>query len=128
MAKILKKKGIRADLILSSSAIRAAQYAEIIAEELETGKKSVVTTKKLYMADESEMLELLKSIGDEIETVILVGHNPSLTYFAERISNHEIANIPTSGIFAVELDISKWSDLDLGKGKFAFFEYPKMYY
>ena len=39
MAKILKKKGIKPDLIYSSTAVRALEFSKVIADTLDIKKK-----------------------------------------------------------------------------------------
>ncbi|HMS34361.1 MAG TPA: histidine phosphatase family protein [Ignavibacteria bacterium] len=128
MAKVLRKNGVKPDLIISSTAVRALDFAKMIAEELNYSKKEINATKELYMADEKQMLEILRSADDSFKTVFIVGHNPYITEFANSLCNHNLDNIPTSGIFCVEFDAKKWKEIDFGKGKFVSFDYPKKYY
>ncbi len=125
MAELLRKKDINPDLILSSSAVRAFEFAKIIADELDYKKKNITATNNLYMADEMDMLEIVRSVDDINKTVFLVGHNPDLTYFANSLCNYNIDNIPTSGIFGIEFDIDSWKDIDFGKGKFNHLNIPE---
>lgn len=128
MAKILRKQGVKPDLIISSTAVRAYEFAKILSDELDYKKKKIIATKDLYMADESEMLEIVKQIDDLNVVVFLIGHNPGLTYFANALCNYDLDNIPTSGIFCVEFNTDKWSEIDFGNGVFKSFDYPKKYY
>ena len=61
-----------------------------------------------------------------IESVLLFGHNPSLTLFVDRYSNFNIDNIPTAGVVALELD-GGWSDIKAYSLKKIFYIYPKMF-
>lgn len=128
MAKVLKKKNITPDLILSSTAVRAFEFAKILADKFDYKKKNIESTNNLYMADAKDMLEIVRNVDDKKETVFLIGHNPDLTYFANSLCSYNLDNIPTSGIFGVEFDAESWKDIDFGKGKFLLFEYPKKYY
>ena len=128
MANVLKKKGIKPDLIYSSTAERALEFAKVIAEILDFKKKKIAATKDLYMADVKEMLGILRSVEDSAKTVFMVSHNPYITEFANSLCNYNLDNIPTSGVFCIEFDVKKWKDIDLGKGKFVSFDYPKKYY
>lgn len=128
MANVLKKKGIFPDMIFSSTAVRALEFSKILAEELGYKKKNIISTKELYMADEKEMLKLIRTADDSANIVFMVSHNPSITGFANLLCNYNLDNIPTSGIFCAEFDLKKWKDIDFGKGKFISFEYPKKYY
>jgi len=127
MAKVLKKKNIRPDLILSSTAKRAIDLAYIIAEELNYKKKKILASKSLYLADIDEMLSAVRDADDEAEIVFMLGHNPGITEFANSLCNYDIDNIPTSGIFCVEFEVRKWKEIELGKGIFKSFDYPKKY-
>ena len=95
---------------------------------LDFKKKKIVSTKDLYMADVKEMLGILRSVEDSAKTVFMVSHNPYITEFANSLCNYNLDNIPTSGVFCIEFDVKKWKDIDLGKGKFVSFDYPKKYY
>lgn len=127
MAKVLRKKGIKPDLIISSTAIRALDFAKIIAEELDYSRKKIIATKDLYMADERKMLEILRSADDSLNTVFIIGHNPYITEFANSLCNHNLDNIPTSGIFCMEFHVKKWNEINPGTGKFVSFDYPKKF-
>lgn len=127
MAKVVEKKGIKPDLIISSTAVRAFEYAKILAEELNYKKKNIISTKELYMADESEMLDIIRRTENSIETVFMVGHNPGITEFANSLCNYNLDNLPTSGIFGINFNTDKWKEIDFGKGKFASFDYPKKF-
>jgi phosphohistidine phosphatase len=127
MAKILKKKKIKPDLILSSSAVRALEYAKVISSHLDYKKKDIVSTKDLYLSDEDEMLKILKNVKDSNDIVFLFGHNPDITSFANSLCSANLDNIPTSGICEIEFDTDNWNDIDYGKGKFKSFDYPKKY-
>lgn len=128
MAKLLRKKKVFPDLILSSTAVRAYEYAKILAKELSYQKSNIIATKDLYMADEDDLLSTIQAIKDKIEIVFLVGHNPDITNFANSLSDDHIDNIPTSGIFSVEFDVDKWENVKPGKGRFVSFEFPKKYF
>ncbi len=127
MANVLKKKGVKPDLIYSSTAVRALEFAKVIAETLDFKRKNIDATKDLYMADVNEMLGILRSVDNSAETVFMVSHNPYITEFANSLCNYNLDNIPTSGVFCVEFDVKKWKDIDLGKGRFVSFDYPKKY-
>lgn len=128
MAKILKKLGVKPDLILSSTAVRAYEFAKILADELGYKKKNIEATRDIYMANEDELLGIIKNTSDSNEIIFLIGHNPDLTYLANRLCNYDLDNIPTSGIFGIQFNTDKWKEVDYGKGTFKSFDYPKKHY
>lgn len=93
MANVFEEKGIKPDLIYSSTAERALEFAKVIAEILDFKKKKIVSTKDLYMADVKEMLGILRSVEDSAKTVFMVSHNPYITEFANSLCNYDLDNI-----------------------------------
>lgn len=129
MGKRLKERSLTADLVLSSPAKRALDTCLIITKILGFSKEKINTDKRLYHASEEELLRIIRELkdhpNDEEENVLLFGHNPGLTNFANQLLNEHIQNIPTTGIVAASLSIKKWQEVDWGCGKLLFFDFPK---
>lgn len=129
MGRRLKEKRLTPDIVVSSPAVRALETCKIICESLGVDKKKIIEHKSLYHASEEEILKVVRSLkdrsGDDEENVLLFGHNPGLTDFANRLLNEHIVNIPTAGVVAAQLKINKWNEADWGCGKLLFFDFPK---
>ncbi|MEQ1587233.1 MAG: histidine phosphatase family protein [Cyclobacteriaceae bacterium] len=129
MAKRLKDKRVTPDVMLSSPAERALGTCKEFALVLGFPEDKIKTDKRLYHANEDQILkviqELKNSPRDSEEVVILFGHNPGLTEFANALLNEDLENIPTCGVVAATLDISDWKDARFGCGEMEFFDYPK---
>ena len=127
MGKILKDLRIMPDIIVSSPALRAYFTARIIANRIEYPLDEIVTSETIYEADASELIELIQSVDDEYDSLMLFGHNPSLTETSNFLSDKSLNNIPTSAVVCIEFDVDNWEDVKTDGGKFIFFEYPKKY-
>jgi phosphohistidine phosphatase len=127
MAGILKDKNVKIDLILSSSAIRALTTAKIFAKELGKAEKEIVADKNIYEAGRKDLLKILLETDDSVDDLMLVGHNPGLTYLSNYLCNFETDNIPTCGIVCMQLDFDSWKYLGNKTCSLKFFEYPKKY-
>ena len=125
MGKRLKEQEVVADLLISSPATRALLTCREIASVLAYPIDKIKTDKRLYHADESIILEVLKEVNNNFKTVMIFGHNPGFTEFANSLLNEEINNIPTCGVVAGKLKIDNWADIHFGCGKMKFFDYPK---
>jgi phosphohistidine phosphatase len=125
MGKRLKERSLVADLFLSSPAKRALTTAQKIAGILNYPAEKIKTDQDLYHAEDEEILEIIKKVSDKHDVILIFGHNPGLTDFVNRLTNVTIANVPTCGIVACKLDIDFWKQLDWGKGKVEFYDYPK---
>ncbi len=127
MGKRLKEKQIQPDLLLSSTAKRAYSTAKRIGEVIGYSKDHIQTDRKLYHANEEQILDVVKSVKDKYSTIIIFGHNPGLTDFVNTITQEsiDIDNVPTCGIVALSFDVDQWKNISWGEGKFIFFDYPK---
>ena len=125
MGKRLKEKDLTPDIIISSPANRAFTTSKIIAESIGFPVSSIVTNRNLYHATEDEILDVVHSLNEKTDVVMLFGHNPGLTDFVNSITKSHIDNIPTCGIVACKFKVDRWKDIAWGKGKVLFFDYPK---
>ncbi|SRR5258705_1605258 len=125
MGKVLKDLHLTPDLIVTSPAVRAMTTAKMIAHEFGFIENQIIPEHKLYMESKSKLLKEINKIDDKYNTVFLVGHNPGLTDLANYLSGESIDNIPTSGAFGIQFECNTWAEVEKGKGKKTFFEFPK---
>lgn len=125
MGQRLRRAGERPDLIISSPAKRAAKTAKVLAGEIAYPRENISWVDELYGAGAQTLFEIVTDLDDSVSRVMLVAHNPGLTFFAEFLTGIAIENIPTSGVFAIDFDTSSWRDIHEAEGKPAFFDFPK---
>jgi len=125
MGKVLKKLKVAPDLVLSSPANRAAMTARIIAASITYPLENIRYNEAIYESSESALIHVVKRIDDAVNKAMVVGHNPAINGMANYIADQSISNIPTCGVFCVDLDISSWTKISEHCGKLKFFEFPK---
>ena len=79
----------------------------------------------LYHASEDALLNFVRSLRDDFNEVMIFGHNPGLTEFAESITGVVIENIPTCGIVVIQFPFNEWKKTATSFGKLLFFDFPK---
>jgi len=124
MGKRLRKSDVLPDLICSSSAVRAITTARMAAAEMGY-KNPIREEKKMYHAGPESILEIVRGFDDSHHTVMIVGHNPGFTEFANDLLDEELGNIPTAGVVGGRLKINSWKEAKWGCGEMFLFEYPK---
>lgn len=124
VAERLRMQGVNPSLIISSPAARAIQTARIFAEHFMYPKKMIRTRKALYDQAENTLLEIIQSIDDSHDIVMLVGHDPSFSFFAGYIAKNFTKNLPTCGVIGIDCKIKSWKDIDSVPGKKRIFDYP----
>ena len=125
MAERLHERGIRIDAFISSPAKRARKTCEQFIKQYKKNENEILFKTELYMASENAFTDVIEKLDDKFDTVAIFSHNPGITEFANSMTDARIDNIPTSGIFAVNIDAKKWNKFRESKKKFLFFDYPK---
>ncbi len=110
MGSILKDKELVPQQILSSPAVRAKMTAESVAE------KSGFTVKinyqdAFYLAEPSIYEDALKGLPDDIERVMLIGHNPGMEGLVQILSG-QVESLPTGAIAYLVIPVKHWSEID----------------
>lgn len=108
MGKALYKLGLRPDLIISSPALRTKQTSELFCDKLHYDFDKVFFDKRIYESSAEEILQVVRETDAEVKTLIIVGHNPSLTHFTNLFSPHAINEIPTTGVVWLQFTNADW--------------------
>lgn len=110
VGELLQKEGLIPDLILASTAVRARDTAVAVAKSCGY-RKQVTLASSLYQAGPESYLKVLQNLDDDINQVLVVGHNPDLEELVEMLTE-QVEAIPTGGLAQVKLPIESWSALD----------------
>ena len=126
MGRRLKGRGLKPDKVLTSPAVRALATMTIMIRELGVPASKVTQDERLYLASPKELLKVIHELGGTASHLMVVGHNPGLTEFADAVSSERsIDNMPTCAVYTLEFDIADWGALALSSGVNAEFDYPK---
>ncbi len=110
-ANQLRKKYSVPDLIISSPAARALHTAHIFARILGYPSEKVSVNDALYLHGEDAALDILYALPDQITDVMIVAHNPDMTYLSDMFIRPRINILPTSSVVSVRFDTDRWSAL-----------------
>ncbi len=126
MGRRIGGHGIRPSLIISSPALRAWETARIIAREINYPIEFLQRENRLYLASLDTLLDTVVAQDEGFNNLMLVGHNPGLTEFANFLVPGICNNLPTAGIFCVEIETDDWSLHTRPATKLAVYDYPKL--
>ena len=118
MGQWLKTQGLIPRTLLASPAQRARQTILAVADSLGIDDHDVVFNKDLYLADRATMLNVIHSISDSIDSVLLVAHNPGLDNLVDWLANRppplsESGKLMTTAAIAM-FEVSGWTNLKRG--------------
>ena len=125
MAKRLLDKNIPVDLFVASPAKRAAKTARYFAEAYGFTKKDILFKDELYLPPAAVFYQVIEHLSDQHTHVAVFSHNNGITDFANELTNARIDDIPTCGVFAVNIHCDHWKDFREAKKDFWFFDSPK---
>lgn len=123
MAERLINRGFEFDLIVSSPAKRAKTTAKFFAEAYQVQR--IQYEESIYEANSKTLLKVVNGLDDAADTIIMFGHNPGFTDFANELSEADIYNIPTAGMVLMSFPFDTWEMVSKGTGELVFFDYPK---
>lgn len=109
MGKLLKNKKIVPDIVLSSSATRAKETAEIITQAMKY-KNNIVYVDALYMAEPTDILSIINDLSADAKTVMVIGHNPGSEALVQILTG-KVESLPTGSIAYVTAKIKNWKDI-----------------
>ena len=125
MAERIKESGIRPSLILSSPAVRAWTTAKSIAHEIGYPIEFLQQEQRLYHASTRNLLVVIAEQDEGFNNLMIVGHNPGLTEFANHLIPGLTHNIPTCGFVSLEIDCDNWNLDQEAENKLLVYDYPK---
>jgi phosphohistidine phosphatase len=109
------------DLALCSTAVRARQTWELASAQWGT-PPPVRLDPRLYAADVPELLEAVHEVSPEVETLLLIGHNPGLEELVLELAGDSLddaldevrVKFPTSAIAVLAWHGTTWQALAPG--------------
>ena len=99
------------DLILSSPAVRAYDTAKIFADTLEVRGSSFKVDEKLYLPDFPSLLKFILYLSDEVESVMIVGHEPSLSNLVNHFLPNNLEKLVTGSLTALTFKTNEWREV-----------------
>ena len=96
MGELLKEEKISLDLILASNANRARQTADVVIEAMKYhGDRCYLN--RLYMAEVETYVQELVGLNDEVNALLIIGHNPALESLLQMMTG-KIESLPTAAV------------------------------
>ncbi len=133
MGEYIKSTCLRFDRIIASPAVR-------VAETIEEACKAwghtfpVEWDRRIYLASSATLIDLLRELSGEPESVLMIGHNPGLEDLifdlvpddgTSPLREEVEVKFPTATFAVMELAIDRWADLDERCGKLTAMKRPR---
>ena len=117
IGKALKRLNLLPDAILISPSKRTRMTAQLLAQELNFIPEEIEVIESFYGATPEEVVYQVRQISDEIDTAMLIGHNPTWTMLCQHLTREFLHNLPTCGVIEIEFETNHWISFDDRPGK-----------
>ena len=125
MGRRMKLRNIRPDLVLCSPARRTRQTVELLLRELGVSNAAVQFVEAIYEASIADLLHLVRSIPDPVNSAMIVGHNPSIGCLVDQLSGQRLERMPTCAVATLEADTDHWKAFGSQTARLIDFDYPR---
>lgn len=115
------------DILLSSTAVRAATTAQLMQPELSVEEAALRFDRRAYLADPRTLLQIVREFDDTWKHVVIFAHNPGISDFANRLLKMgDIEDMPTCAAAIIELPHDAWSAAAWEEGRLVGCITPKL--
>ena len=110
MCNFLKDMDLKLDKVFCSQAIRAKETFDLTADGFNFEIDKATYTDRLYFGDTTNIIKSLKELDESLKNILIVGHNPTLHYLVELLTNKPIERFTTCNLAIISHD-GEWISL-----------------
>tara|TARA_B100001029_G_scaffold148775_1_gene130162 strand:- start:2829 stop:3323 length:495 start_codon:yes stop_codon:yes gene_type:complete len=114
LSNFIKKSELILDKVICSSASRAKETFDLVADSFNFLIEKATYTDELYFGDASNIINKIKTFDESFKNILIVGHNPTLHFLVESLTNNNIARFTTCNLAIIYYEYD-WIDLAPGK-------------
>lgn len=126
MGQVLTAANQRPDRVITSTAVRARTTAEI-AQAAGDWPCPLQVTDELYEASLEQVLRVIQGTVPAVETLLLVGHQPTWSASAAAFIGGGDLAVPTAAMVCITFDIDTWPAARWGGGSLKWLLPPKFF-
>lgn len=131
MGNYMARKGLLPDLVIVSTAQRTRQSWQLVQPYL--GEPTVKFDARIYEAPAGAILDVIHETAGDIDTLLLVGHNPGFQDLAllliGKADDNDLHRLqekyPTGGFVVIDFNVTDWTRLNAATGRLERFVTPK---
>jgi phosphohistidine phosphatase len=102
--------------IVSSTAARALKTAQVMAEQLAIEPGCIEPIDDLFNGGPRAYLAAVNGVSEDCTSLMLVGHNPDISYLAEFLTHQAISSMEKGEVIAIQFDSLTWAEVSARTG------------
>ena len=124
MGDWLKNQQLSIDQIISSSAERTRQTAQIVAAAIGIESTAIEFKDELYHATPDVFFDVIRAVSNTVNTLLIVSHNDGITHFANSLTDARIDYMQPGSVFIAQANCQNWSDFEQSTRIFMGYQQP----
>jgi phosphohistidine phosphatase len=134
VGEFAREPGLDVDFIIASPAVRVTQTLDIFLPAAKLDRIEPHWDRRVYLASSVTLMDCLSDLGDDINHVLMAGHNPGLEDLILELVPADGSsplrtmiedNFPTGALATIELDIAGWKEIKESSGKLVSLALPR---
>lgn len=115
LAAHLKTQAFHPEYVYCSSAVRTEQTVNLLFEGM-TLEPEISLRDEIYDASIRTLFELVTQTDNLYHEIMIVGHNPAISYLAEYLTGEAIGGLTPGQLVRIEFGVNTWSEVSQGLG------------
>ena len=124
LGRYITDKKMNPDILLASPSVRTTETAIKLVEELVVSEQLISYEDVIYNASVRELLAVVNGISKDHKEVMIIGHNPAITFFGEFLTGSVIGNMEPAGIVSIKFDFNSWEQVSQSTGILEYYYHP----
>lgn len=116
---------VKADLMISSHATRARATSKILAHAFQYPPDRIKIDRLIYEGNEQQIANQFFDLSNDIDHLWIIGHNPTITNFANLFLNNKLDYLQTSGVVCINFHTDNWENVLQADHSTGFVMYPR---
>ena len=118
IGRAIKKLNINFDLVISSTASRAKSTTLLVAAAIQFDTKAIEWSEEIYETAVQNLIMIVGGIDNTLDSVLLVGHNPTISYCAAYLSGTDRGDLAPGCMAILHFSSTDWKEVKQNTGKF----------
>lgn len=124
VGRYLKKNTCQPQAILVSPALRTRQTGGFLVEQIDFDPKKIQIEESLYEASTRILLRVINELPNHCDTVVIVAHNPAVSYLSEYMTGEIVGNVSPAGIVEMSYE-GDWAEFSQNNVELVQYTTPK---
>lgn len=126
MGLFIAEAGLVPDLCLTSTAVRAADTLTRAARHGGWDHVPRQDLRSLYGAGPADVAGVLAALPDDIDRILLVGHEPGWSEAVRVLTGGSSVRMATGTLARIDFEVDRWVDCRVGGGRLSALVTPKL--